>query len=171
MRQLLGYVIVGACLVLGGVWVSAQVSLTTFQPGQVIRAAEVNANFEALRDASYTKAEVDALIAAAVNAGKPAYAFVSPAGNAIVASRVDAVSRSDTGRYCVVVGRDDFDTRGAQATLTFPGLTTDHISLGTGHGSHCNSLWTDDAQAVPVYITNAAGAYVDGYFSILVPTR
>lgn len=51
MKRILGYVAVTIVIVMGGVWVAAQVDLTSFQPGTVIRAEEVNANFEALRDA------------------------------------------------------------------------------------------------------------------------
>lgn len=51
MKRLLGYIVVTIVIVTGGVWVAAQVDLTSFQPGTVIRAEEVNANFEALRDA------------------------------------------------------------------------------------------------------------------------
>jgi hypothetical protein len=170
VKRLIGYAIVGASIVLGGVWVAAQVSLTTFQPGDVIRAAEVNANFEALRDASYTRAEVEAMIAAAVSAVTPAYAYVLGGGGVAASSNVESTSRSDVGRYCVVVART-FAVRGAQATLTQPGLTTDHISVGTGHGSHCNQFVTNDLDVVPVYITNAAGAYVDRSFAVHVPAR
>lgn len=51
MKRISGYVVVTIIIVLGGVWVAAQVDLTSFQPDTVIRAEEVNANFEALRTA------------------------------------------------------------------------------------------------------------------------
>lgn len=51
MKRIVGYLIVAASVALGGVWVAAQVDLTSFQAGTVIRAEEVNANFRALRDA------------------------------------------------------------------------------------------------------------------------
>lgn len=170
MKRIVGYAIVSFSIVLGGVWVAAQVSLNTFQSGDVISAAEVNANFEALRDAFYTKTEVEALIAAAVSAARPAYAYVRDDGIVSASANIVSASRFDVGRYCVVVART-FSRAGSQATLTVPGSTTDHISVGTGHGSHCNPLSTDDVAAVPVYITNAAGSYVDRSFSVLVPAR
>ena len=49
--RLLGYVIIGAALVLAGVWALAEVSLHEFEPGDVIRSNEVNENFASLADA------------------------------------------------------------------------------------------------------------------------
>ena len=217
MKRVIGYIIVSASLVVGGVWVAAQVNLTTFEPGGVISAAEVNANFEALRSAlengvtslngqqgaimlaagtnvsiddgedgtivinaaatsgvdaddHYTKAEVDALIAEAKRATRPAYAWVLSDGGVHSSSNIVSVSRPNVGRYCVFVART-LAWKGSQATLTRPGLTNDQISLGTGHGSHCNALSTTEAVGVPVYITSAAGDYIDRDFSVFVPAR
>lgn len=51
MKRVAGYLAVTFVLVLGGVIVVAQIDLTTFRAGDLIRAEEVNANFAALRDA------------------------------------------------------------------------------------------------------------------------
>ena len=52
-----GYRMLGAVLVLAGVWATAEVSLHEFGPGTVIRSNEVNENFVALADALATKQE------------------------------------------------------------------------------------------------------------------
>jgi len=51
MQRILTYLAVTAVFVLGGVFVGAQIDLQAFQPGQIIRSADVNANFTALRQA------------------------------------------------------------------------------------------------------------------------
>jgi hypothetical protein len=51
MRRVAGYVAVSLVLALAGVWVVAQIDLTSFQSGEVISSAQVNANFQELADA------------------------------------------------------------------------------------------------------------------------
>ena len=51
MKTLIRVAVAGLVLVIAGVWVVAQVDLTTFQAGEAILAEEVNSNFEALRTA------------------------------------------------------------------------------------------------------------------------
>lgn len=50
MKRLTGYFVVAGAVLLGGVWVAAQVSLNTFEPGTVIESSAVNKNFEALNE-------------------------------------------------------------------------------------------------------------------------
>lgn len=48
MKRIIAYVVVSLTLAVAGIWVVAQVNLEQFKAGDVIRAEEVNANFEAL---------------------------------------------------------------------------------------------------------------------------
>ncbi len=48
MSRILSYAAASAVLALGGLWVVAQIDLTSFQPGEVISSEQVNGNFEAL---------------------------------------------------------------------------------------------------------------------------
>lgn len=50
MKRLTGYFVVAGAVLLGGVWVAAQVSLNTFEPGTVIESSAVNENFKALNE-------------------------------------------------------------------------------------------------------------------------
>ena len=50
-RRVIVTSILVSVLALAGAWVAAQISLTTFSPGDTIRAADVNANFAALGEA------------------------------------------------------------------------------------------------------------------------
>lgn len=51
MRRIVGYGVVTLMLVLAGLFVTGQISLTVFKAGDVIRASEVNKNFEVLQEA------------------------------------------------------------------------------------------------------------------------
>ncbi|NBC96009.1 MAG: hypothetical protein GVY27_06610 [Deinococcus-Thermus bacterium] len=57
MRRVAGYVAVSLVLALAGVWVVAQIDLTSFQSGEVISSAQMNANFQELADAVVAKQE------------------------------------------------------------------------------------------------------------------
>lgn len=51
MRRVVGYGVVTLVLILAGLFVTGQISLTVFKAGDVIRASEVNKNFEVLQQA------------------------------------------------------------------------------------------------------------------------
>lgn len=115
-------------------------------------------------DVYYTRAQVDAAIAAAKD---DAWAYVISNGGLHASSGNLTVTHPATGEYCVVVSKRS-SHKAAQVTLADPGGLR-IVSVGTGHGSACSPLVNATTDAVPVYVRTAAGAAIDGNFTIVIP--
>lgn len=111
----------------------------------------------------YTRAEVDTLLTAAKD---DAWGYVIGAAFHASSGNV-SVTHPATGQYCLVVSKRT-SHKAAQVTLSNPG-GNNIVSVGTGHGSLCNSLVTPALDVVPVYVKNPAGAYVDDWFVFYIP--
>lgn len=96
-----------------------------------------------------------------------AWAYVIANGSLHATSGNITVTHPAVGQYCVVVEKRG-SHKAAQVTLADPGGTR-IVSVGTGHGSACNPLFTATHDAVPVYVMTTAGAAVDANFTIYVP--
>jgi hypothetical protein len=155
MRRYIGYVIVSAALVLGGVWVAANVNLTTFQPGTPIVAGEVNANFEALAEGLgnvYTKAEVDALLAALTSGNvAPGSLRLGDLGEPFGSWRTTTV-----GSPIVMAA----GACGAQPTANFGAAYIGHLVIGTLADADGNPVLPNQAAVVPSVVigTTQGGA-------------
>lgn len=79
------------------------------------------------------------------------------------------VTHPGTGNYCVVIAKR-YAHKAAQVTLADPGGIK-IVSVGTGHGSQCNPLYTDEEDVIPVYVRTVAGVAIDGNFTIVIPAR
>jgi hypothetical protein len=151
----LGYVIVSAGLVLGGVWVAANVNLTTFQPGTTIVASEVNANFQALADGIdnvYTKAEVDALLAALTTANvAPGSLRLGDLGESFEGWRTTTTGAAIT----LAAG-----ACGAQLTGNFGSAYIGHLVVGTLADASGSPVLANAASVVPSVVigTTQGGA-------------
>ena len=55
MKRLFGYIVVTTLLIFGGLFVSGQVELNTFTAGEIIRAADMNENFQNIKTALMNK--------------------------------------------------------------------------------------------------------------------
>lgn len=123
MKRILGYGVVTIVIILGGVWVAAQVDLTSFQPGTVIRAEEVNANFEALRDAV-------AVVVTSLN-GKSGSVAIEAGSNVTVDDSQDGTivisavaSGGGGGDITEVVAGDGLDGGGTSGVVTLSAADT-----------------------------------------------
>jgi hypothetical protein len=155
MRTFFGYVIVSAALLLGGVWVAANVNLTTFQPGTPIVAGEVNANFEAIAaglDNVYTKAEVDAMLAALTTAN------IAPGSLRLgdLGEPFDAWRTTTVGSPIVLGG----GACGAQLTANYGASYIGHLVIGTLADASGDPVLPNLASVVPSVVigTTQGGA-------------
>lgn len=110
---------------------------------------------------------LDASAFASSSVADDAWAYVISNGGLHASSGNLTVTKPDTGEYCVVVSKRQ-SHKAAQVTLADPGGNK-IVSVGTGHGSACNPLFTETHDAVPVYVTTTAGAPIDANFTIVVP--
>jgi hypothetical protein len=155
MRRFIGYAMVSATLLLGGVWVAANVTLTTFQPGTPIVAGEVNANFEALAqglDNVYTKAEVDAMLAALTTANiVPGSLRLGDLGETFEPWRTTPV-----GSPIVL----EAGACGAQLTSNFGEAYVGHLVIGTLIDPNGDAVLPNRASLVPSVVirTTQGGA-------------
>lgn len=101
---------------------------------------------------------------------REAWAYViGSSGNFYASSGNLTATHPETGLYCIVVAKRS-SHKAAQATLAEPG-SKNIVSVGTGHGSECNPLFTDTEDAIPVYVRTPAGAAVNDSFTIVIPAR
>lgn len=100
-----------------------------------------------------------------------AWAYVVSSGSGFHASGGQvslSVTKPATGVYCIVIPQRHSGHKAAQVTLADGGANK-IVSVGTGHGSLCNPLFTDTTDVVPVYVVTTAGVPVDANLTIVIP--
>ncbi|MEO6124332.1 MAG: hypothetical protein ABIR32_11535 [Ilumatobacteraceae bacterium] len=121
-------------------------------------------------DAYYTKAQVDAAMAAA--AGKDVWAQISTAGAAVFGSSgTFTVTHPAVGTYCIRVPVPAA-LSGAIVSASTEGYSSgvpNSATSGYGWGSACNPLSTAGFAVLPVYVRTGAGVPVDGAFHFYIP--
>lgn len=120
-------------------------------------------------DRYYTKAQVDAAIAAA--GSKDVYAQISAAGTVQYSSSgTFSVTKPAVGVYCIQVPLPAA-LSGAVVTASTEGASgmPKTATSGYGWGSPCNALADATHDALPVFVRSSTGTAVDGSFHVYIP--